>query len=312
LEESLWLRDQGFKDILMGYPTSDKKSLERLAQNPEGITLMVDLPEHIEFLEQFSPQGKFSVCLDVDLSMDLPGVRFGVFRSALSDRESLQRVLAKIKTSSKVKLIGLMGYEAQIAGVGDKESLLIRTLKKFSIRQLRTRREEIYRGILEAGHSLTLVNGGGTGSLSSTREESCVNELTVGSGFYAPGLFDHYQDFQLRPALSYALSIVRKPNAEVVTCLGGGYVASGGMEWAKLPKPYLPAGMEILKHEAAGEVQTPLKNNSGLPLSLGDLIIMRHGKAGEVCEHFNEMKFVRGEKIEGTVPTYRGEGKCFL
>lgn len=312
LDEALWLRELGFKDILMGYPTTDSKALARLAQDPSEITLMVDLPEHLEFLESFSPREKFSVCLDVDLSMDLPGVRFGVYRSHLTDRETLWPLLARFKNSGKLQLTGLMGYEAQVAGVADANSPLVRKLKGLSIKQLRRRREDIFNAIKEAGYELKLVNGGGTGSLSSTREEECVTEMTVGSGFYAPGLFDHYRDFKLRPALAFTLPVVRTPAPDIITCLGGGHIASGAIGITKLPTPWLPEGLQFLKHEGAGEVQTPLRNQGSHQLKLGDLVIMRHAKAGEVCEHFNEIKLIERGKVTGTISTYRGEGKCFL
>jgi D-serine deaminase-like pyridoxal phosphate-dependent protein len=38
----------------------------------------------------------------------------------------------------------------------------------------------------------------------------------------------------------------------------------------------------------------------------------RHAKAGELCEHVNEVHLVEGERIAQTVPTYRGEGQAFL
>lgn len=312
LEEALWLRDLGLKDILMGYPTTDRRALSILAQDPREITLMVDLPEHLDFLESFSPKGKFSICLDVDLSMDLPGLRFGVYRSRLTNKETLLPLLSELKVSQKLQLTGLMGYEAQVAGVADEESKVMRALKKISIPRLRKRREEIFNAIRDAGHELRLVNGGGTGSLNSTREENCVTEVTVGSGFYAPGLFDHYQDFKLNPALAFTLPVVRRPSEDIITCLGGGYIASGAVDNSKLPTPWLPQGLKLLKHEGAGEVQTPIKNESNYPLAVGDIVIMRHAKAGEVCERFNEIKLIEKGRLTGTIPTYRGQGKCFL
>ena len=58
---------------------------------------------------------------------------------------------------------------------------------------------------------LEIVNGGGTGSLELTGAEEAVTEVTAGSGFYAPALFDHYSRFTLTPAAGFALPIVRKP-----------------------------------------------------------------------------------------------------
>jgi D-serine deaminase-like pyridoxal phosphate-dependent protein len=312
LREALWLRAQGFDDILMGYPTLDREALSELADDPEGIVLMVDLPEHIDMLESVYSKKKFKICLDVDLSMDLPGVRFGVYRSAIGGPRDLHQMVERLNSAHTVELIGLMGYEAQIAGLGDKHSFLIRLLKSLSIPKLRAKRAQTFLALQLAGHKITLVNGGGTGSLDTTREEECVTELTVGSGLYAPGLFDHYQKFALSPALAFTLPIVRRPCKNIITCWGGGYIASGAIEKSKLPVPYLPAGLSLLSHEGAGEVQTPLKNNSERELKIGDLVIMRHAKAGEVCEHFKEIHLVREGNLLGSVPTYRGDGKCFL
>lgn len=310
LEESLWLRSQGLNDILMGYPTMDKASLTELAKDPSEITLMVDLPAHIEYLASFN--APFRICLDLDLSMDLPFVRFGVYRSALQKIEKVREILSVIKKHPQLKLVGAMGYEAQIAGVMDKESLLMRLLKKLSIRQLRKRRAEMIRAINAAGFSLEFVNGGGTGSLQSTREEACVSEITVGSGFFAPVLFDHYQDFTLHPAMGFTLPIVRNPLHGMYTCLGGGYIASGESVAIKTPTPYLPKGLSLIKNEGAGEVQTPMKYSGSTPLKVGDIVFMRHAKAGEACERFNEIHLIRKNVREGLVATYRGSGKSFL
>lgn len=314
LREALWLRSLGFTDLLMGYPTTGEAALRELAINPSEITLMVDRVEHLEMIEKiFAQSGKTAeVCLDADMSMDLPGLRFGVFRSQLSNLDRLSDFLERLKTFRHIRLTGLMGYEAQIAGVMDKESLLIRTLKKLSIAQLRKRRSLMVDFIQKNGFKLTLINGGGTGSLTSTNQESVVTEVTVGSGLYAPVLFDHYQDFQLSPALFFTLPVVRNPEKKIYTCLGGGYIASGSTDSIKQPQPYLPVGARLLKHEGAGEVQTPVHYEGPEKITIGDSIIFRHAKAGEICERFTDMHIIFHGKLEQTVKTYRGEGKTFL
>src|SRR5690606_4282332 len=145
----------------------------------------------------------------------------------------------------------------------------------------------------------------------STVQEELVTEITVGSGFYSPGLFDHYESFSLAPALAFSLPVMRIPEEDIITCLGGGYIASGEAGQMKVPIPYLPHGLELLKHEGAGEVQTPLKNKSQYSFEVGDSIIMRHAKAGEVCERFEKILLIKDNKRIGEVPTYRGDGKTF-
>lgn len=314
LEESLWLRDLGLKDILMGYPTTDKASLTKLAKNPGEIVLMVDRTEHLDLLEEIAKTNKshFDICVDLDLSMDLPGVRFGVYRSNLHDEKSLEAFLKHLKKCSHLNLVGAMGYEAQIAGVMDENAPLMRTLKMLSLTQLKNRRAKMVKLIEGHGHKLKIINGGGTGSLKNTIQEDVVNEVTIGSAFFAPVLFDHYQDFKLSPALYFSQPIVRRPASDIFTILGGGYIASGATDDIKQPLPALPEGLSLIKNEGAGEVQTPLKYAGPLKLNVGDPIFLRHAKAGEICERFNEIHLLEGKKINESVKTYRGEGKCFL
>jgi D-serine deaminase-like pyridoxal phosphate-dependent protein len=314
LEESLWLRDLGFKDILLAYPCVERELLEKLAQEPGDIILMTDRLEHLELLEEIAKKsnGQFSLCIDLDLSMDLPGLRFGVYRSWIHDEKRLLTYLDFLKKCQHLKLKAVMGYEAQIAGVGDLKKPVIKMLKALSLPQLRKRREKFVKIIQSYGHELSLINGGGTGSLSTTRDEKIVTEITVGSAFYAPTLFDSYEDFKLTPSLFFTSPIVRHPDESLFTVMGSGHIASGELTSSKEPQPYLPQGLKLLKHEGAGEVQTPLRYDGPLHLKVGDPIIFRHAKAGEICERFNHIQIMKDLKILETVETYRGMGKCFL
>jgi D-serine deaminase-like pyridoxal phosphate-dependent protein len=125
-------------------------------------------------------------------------------------------------------------------------------------------------------------------------------------------LFDHYTNFAGRPAALFALPVVRRPSPGVVTCLGGGYLASGSGDKSRLPQPYLPAGLSYDPAEGAGEVQTPLLGSAADLLGVGDRVWFRHAKAGEMCERFAALHLVEGDRVIRAVPTYRGEGQTFL
>ena len=62
-------------------------------------------------------------------------------------------------------------------------------------------------------------------------------------------------------------------------------------------------------------MQTPLRVASGFSpdaaLHTGDRVWLRHAKAGEMMERFDQVHLVRGAEIVETVPTYRGEGVSF-
>jgi hypothetical protein len=160
---------------------------------------------------------------------------------------------------------------------------------------------------------LRVVNGGGSGSLASTLRDESVTEATIGSGLYASALFHHFKDVKYQPAAFFALQVVRIPKAGMVTCAGGGYIASGAIEKSRQPVPVMPLGLRYVGLEGAGEVQTPLILPADSPLiHLGDPIFFQHAKAGELCERFNELILIQNGMIVDRVKTYRGEGMSFL
>ncbi len=321
--EAVYLASQGIDDLLIGYPTwhaDDIAAVARATSEGAHITLMIDSIEHVEQVEKVaSTHGvRLPLCLDIDMATQFPGLHFGVWRSTLRTPEQARPVIERILTSSHVWLDGLMGYEAQIAGVGDNvagqalKSMLVRQLKRYSLREIVARRTALVELVASYGQPLRFVNGGGTGSLHTTRMEPAVTEITVGSGFYSPTLFDSYRDFRYQPAAGFAIEIVRRPSPSRYTCLGGGYIASGGTGPEKQPRPYLPTGARLDPIEGAGEVQTPVRYKGTIPLTLGDPIFMRHSKAGELCERFPHLLLVSDGTIKGKYTTYRGDGQCFI
>ena len=324
LREALFLHSKGFTDIVVAYPEINKNDLERFCTELHSqlidITLMVDSIDQVKIINEISSAHSVTVkiSLDIDLSTKFGVLHFGVRRSPINNVKSARFFAKEVKNYKNVELVGLMGYEAQIAGVPDKSpaknfliNFLIRFLKKRSIKTIISRRESIVKMLKNEGFNLIFINGGGTGSVESTGEETVVTEVTVGSGFYAPVLFDYYNTFKHHPSLFYALEVVRKPANNIYTCHGGGYVASGSLGIDKIPQPYLPENSGLLVNEMAGEVQTPVENKKH-KLKIGDPVFMRHAKAGELCEHFNEIIAVSNASIVDRFKTYRGEGVIFL
>ncbi len=320
--EACDLAETGFDDILLGYPIVDELLIERIARLVKAgkhICLMVDDAQQVAIANAIGKrlQIQLPICIDIDLSVDFGPLHFGVWRSPIVDIEAMERLLKGIKGMDWVRIDGAMGYEAQIAGVGDKlrfdkaKSLAIRQLKKRSIPKIRAWRSTAIKMLKADGHKLRFVNGGGTGSLESTTQEKDVTEVTVGSGFFNPHLFDNYQVFQYKPAAAYAIQIVRTPKAGVYTCHMGGYIASGAVDAYKAPMIHLPEGAKFDENEGAGEVQTPIFYKGNIDLQLGDPIFLRHSKAGELCERFKQLYLVRDGRVEKEVSTFRGDGKCY-
>lgn len=322
-KESLFLSQKGFDDIVIGYPTAQPPLIRPLLEEivrGKRITFMVDLFDHAALLNALAKEAgvQAGVCLDVDMSYSLFGVHLGAWRSSLTRLESVVSLVQRLHELPFVRVDGLMGYEAQVAGVPDRlkgrpfKNLLVGFLKALSKPDVARRRKEAVEILAHEGIQLGFVNAGGTGSLESSAAEGCVSEVTAGSGFYGPHLFDAYRGFCPKPALGFALEVSRNPKPGVYTLSGGGFVASGPPGWEKLPSPYLPEGVRLSPAEGAGEVQTPVFYQGKERLSLGDPVFFRHAKAGELLEHFNAVHLLSKGKIVGEVPTYRGEGQAFL
>jgi D-serine deaminase-like pyridoxal phosphate-dependent protein len=331
LPEALWLADNdAFRDVVVGYPTANRAAIEQLANSyrlAERITLMVDSIDQLDLIDDVVPPEKraeIRVCLDLDSSLRLAGerVHIGVRRSPVHTPADAAVLARRVALRKGFRIVGMMSYEAQIAGVGDNppgrflRGLIVRWMQRRSWGELLDRRAQVVdavQGALEqvGASPLAFVNAGGTGSIEKTAADPVVTEVAAGSGLYGPTLFDAYRAFTPRPAALFAVPVVRRPARGWVTAAGGGWVASGPPGPDRLPTPVYPPGLKFAPTEAAGEVQTPLQGEAADSLRLGDRIWFRHAKAGELCEHVDELHVVDGDRVVDVVPTYRGEGKAF-
>ncbi|GIF74086.1 amino acid deaminase/aldolase [Asanoa siamensis] len=323
LAEANWLVRTGVTDdAVVAYPTADRAALRDLAGDERlrtGVTLMVDNVEQLDFLESTTGGTEIRLCVDLDASYRLAGgrVHLGVFRSPVHAPDQARALAEAIAKRPAFKLVGIMSYEAQIAGLGDAppgrraRALAIRAMQRRSWRELLDRRGAVVEAV-RAVTELEFVNGGGTGSVSLTGGDPSVTEITAGSGLYGPTLFDAYTAWRPTPAAFFAQPVVRRPGPGLVTVLGGGWIASGPAEPSRQPTPWLPAGLKMIGTEGAGEVQTPLRGPAADSLRVGDRVWFRHAKAGELAEHVNELHLIDDDTVIAVEPTYRGEGHAFL
>lgn len=335
LREALWLHGHGLQDLVVAYPTADRAALTELAASPEAlrqITLMVDSQEHLTLLSECLAAGRgpgrasgttttpLRVALDVDAAWrPVRGVHIGALRSPLRTPEQAADLARRILQRPELSLAGVMAYEGQVAGVPDAgrvRGALIRGMKVLSRRELAGRRAQIVAAVraAAAGHGVELgfVNGGGTGSLESTSAEDCITEVAAGSGLMGPASFDGFTGFSLNPASYLLATVVRRPGPRTATILGGGWTASGVPGADRLPRVAWPEGLRYSGSEGAGEVQTPLTGAAAAELGLGDLVFLRHAKAGEPAEHVQNVAVYSDGRIVDVWPTYRGEGQVFL
>lgn len=314
----------GCPDVLVAYPSADLAALAALAEDEvaaQRVSLMVDDPRQLDLIDAAVPpsrRGTLRVCLDIDASYRAPAVGvLGARRSPVRHRAEARALAQTVIGRRGFELVGVMTYDAQIAGVGDKSlhrpgaGQLIRAMQGASWDELVIRRSEILTDVRRLTE-LRFVNGGGTGSLERNAQDPNITDIAAGSGLYGPHLFDLYSHFRPAPAMAFGLAVTRRPAEDIVTCHGGGWIASGVAGDDRAPTPVYPANLKLLGREGAGEVQTPLRGPRARRLSLGDKVWFRHAKAGEPCEHVTHLAVVDDGTVVDRVPTYRGEGRCFL
>jgi D-serine deaminase-like pyridoxal phosphate-dependent protein len=311
------LLEHGWDDVLVAYPTVQADALATVARanaNGARCAIVVDCVAHVDALARAAREmgAQVPAIVDVDVSFrPAARVHVGVRRSPLRTARDVTDLAAYIADRRELRFEGIMAYEAHIAGLADV-NVARRAMKALARPRVVATRAAIVEALAAKGLPARIVNGGGTGSLHANVREVALTEVTVGSGFLASHLFDGYDGLGLRPAAYFALEVARRPTAHIVTCHGGGFVASGAAGRDRLPRPVLPPGLELLALEGAGEVQTPLRVPSGVALGIGDPVFFRHAKAGELAEHVAEYVLVRGDEAIGRAPTYRGLGHCFL
>jgi D-serine deaminase-like pyridoxal phosphate-dependent protein len=322
--ETAYYADQGVRDLLLAYPTlqaSDAALLAR-ANRTASAAVVVDDPAQLAPLADAAHTATTTIpiVLDVDMSWRPIGaaVHVGVRRSPLREPADVVALARQVVAHPTLRLHGILGYEAQLAGLPDRTHArrwinpLVRALKHGSQPAVADQRKRIVAALVAANLSPTIVNGGGTGSVAWSSTDPSLTEITIGSGFLAGHLFDRYAGLALEPAIAFALQVTRRPTAGVVTCFGGGWPASGAAGPDRLPLPVWPPGATLLAAEGAGEVQTPIALPRGTDLALGDLVLFRPAKSGELAERVSEYLLVRGDQIVGRAPTYRGLGHTFL
>lgn len=336
--------------LLLAYPILDRQSAMQLVEATRSspsvtIAAMVDCREHIEILAATDPERRLQIWIDVDMAWQPLGglIYVGVRRSPLDNIDKINAVVEHVYKYG-YRLSGLMGYEAQIAGMPDWVEgsaslpfIVRKALKALAARAIANRRRGVLDVVMKtvrriaAGASGAKIatplqmNGGGSGCIDYTARDDAVTEITVGSAALCGTQFDGYSpdsmwsnehdDRAFEPSLYFALRATRHPSpaSNIVTCHGGGWIASGDYGVHRRPRIVWPFGATFLSMEGAGEVQTPIQLPSG-ESHFGGLVLMRPCKSGEIAEHFETYATVAcadnqdGAFSCGEVKTYRGDG----
>jgi D-serine deaminase-like pyridoxal phosphate-dependent protein len=238
----LW-KKFGWDDFLVAYPTTDIMDITLawvMTQSGVSIILMVDVPDHVHQIgvtaraqvlaeirakaeedecneakhKEHSDPTKvptvdmkipLKICIDADMSLNIFGKHIGAHRSGTFCERDVHCLIDDIgRYKSVLKFVGVMGYEAQIAGVADSANscilnAAIRFMKRISRWDVRRKRSHISKLLRLRETDIELFNGGGTGSIITAVSEPWLTEVTVGSGLLQSQYFDAYDDNKSEP-----------------------------------------------------------------------------------------------------------------
>jgi D-serine deaminase-like pyridoxal phosphate-dependent protein len=107
--EAVFLAQQGFDDLLMGYPAWNELDILPIIdelKKGKTIILMIDRPEHITHLDRIGRREgvRIPICMDMDMSSDLPGLHFGVWRSSVFGEKEAVALGKVIQQHANVEL----------------------------------------------------------------------------------------------------------------------------------------------------------------------------------------------------------------
>jgi D-serine deaminase-like pyridoxal phosphate-dependent protein len=319
-------------NAVVAYPVNDAHRAS-LAPPGKNITICIDSLSRArmaaEDWRRAGHPGRLNVFLDLDVSYRLGPVVIGAKRSGVSSEGELVEVVEFVLASRELRLVGIMGYEAHVAGLAHESPydgwvyrLIVSFAKRFLFAPEAARIRARAKRCLEARGLRSgvdfWVNGGGTGCIRSASLDPSLTEVAVGSAAFSPSLFDSFGEDSLadmrQPAMVFTLPVTRNHHGRgFCTVQSGGFIGSGSVGPDKCPVVLLPPSIGPTDEEGFGEVQTPLvarKRGARLP-EVGEFVVCRAAKAGEICERFNEV-VVLSEKGAQVHKTYRGLGWAFF
>ena len=123
--ETAFLAQQGHDDLLLAYPTARPHDAQLLAQANRTATaaVVVDDVAQLAVLDRAATDAKtlIPVVIELDLAYRLLGqLHLGVRRSPLRDTAAVVELAEQLAKFPSLRLHGLMGYEAHVAGLTDR------------------------------------------------------------------------------------------------------------------------------------------------------------------------------------------------
>ena len=250
-------------------------------------------------------------------------MRVGAKRSPVHTPEQAAALARAILARDALRLVGIMAYEAQIAGVGDappgpsaaRAARSVRCSRAPRASSPRVARDGRGRRRARRWRPLEFVNGGGTGSLrAAPPREPAVTELDRRLRAVRPGAVRRLP--RVHAPSRRAVRAARRAPARARRgrpCSAAATSPPGPPTRARLPRPHLPAGLRL---------DSPGGRRRGADAAARRRRRRARGRRSRLAAPRQGRRAVRALRRACTCstaigssrrsPTYRGEGQCFL
>lgn len=291
LGEAEVLAAGGITDILIANQIVGDIKIRRLMVLPEktDVIVSVDSEENVAALAAAAKAAgrRLRVVIEVNTGMNRSGVEPGAPVVALAD------IIVK---HSPLKLEGVMGWEAHVTAIADQA---VKATAVADAIALLTTSADACRA---AGHDMSIVSCGGTGTLLYCVSQPGVTEVQVGGAIFNDEHYRTHYGIDLPCALTVLTTVISRPNPARVILDAGRKAMSNDMA---LPRPL---GLDVASVKLSAEhAQIELAAPSATP-NVGDRVELVVGYSDTTIHLHEEIVGLRGGQIE-TVWKVAGRGK---
>ncbi|HWU54262.1 MAG TPA: alanine racemase [Rhizomicrobium sp.] len=292
LGEAEILAASGIRDIMIANQIVGALKIRRLMRLKDAadVIVAVDGVDNVRELAAAARLAgkKLRVVIEVNIGMNRAGVAPG---------EPVVALAEDIARHPELKLVGVMGWEAQTTGIADaveKEKAVAAAIA------LLTHSADLCR---KAGHDMVIVSCGGTGTLLYCVKQPGVTEVQVGGAVMNDAHYRWHYNIDLPFALKVLATVTSRPTPTRIILDAGRKTMS--IETAA-PRPLgLPPVKEV--RLSAEHAQIELEAPSDWP-RVGDRVEFIPGYTDTTVHLHEEIVALRGNRIEG-IWKVAGRGK---
>ena len=263
--------------------------LVRLAERADPIVCVDSLENVSELDAAFGRAGKrLRVAIEVNIGMNRAGVEPGPPVVALAQA---------IAQCPGLAFVGLAAWESQATTIADPVE------KERTVRDAVARLTASARACTAAGHAVTVVSCGGTGTFPYCAQQPGVTEVQVGGAIFSDMhyLTNYHVDFA--PALTMLTTVTSRPTPTRIVVDAGRKAMSGD---AAMPAPRGLPPVSLLKLSAE-HTKIELAEPNASP-KIGDKIEFIVGYSDTTVHLHEEIVGVRGGRI-ASIWRVAGRGK---